>query len=150
MKMTTSKKTADTANPFETMTAINPDTFKAGYEKFAESMAAMADFQKGSLEAMMASANAFAKGAEKLAAEQSEFFKTAYETSVETAKAATSAKSPQESIEINSDYARGAIEKNLGQASKVADLWIETTKQTVEPLTVRYSEMVEKIQSFRP
>jgi len=148
--MTATKKTTTETNPFETMTTLNPEAFKEGYEKFAEGFSTMADFHKGSMEAFMASAGAFAKGVEKLTAEQSAFVKSAFEQSVATAKAASGAKNVQESVDINADFARESIEKNLGQATKVADLWIETTKETVEPLTARYSELVEKIQSYRP
>ena len=148
--MATTKKAANTAETFETMTAMSPETFKQGYEKMAEGFSTFADFQKGSMEAVMASAGAFAKGVEKLATEQSTFVKAAFEDGVATAKAASGSKSVQEAIDLNSEFVREAVEKNLGQFNKVADICIETTKDTVEPLTARYSELVEKIQSFRP
>ncbi len=148
--MAATKKTVQETNAFESMMAFNPESYKEGSEKFAEGVTTFTDFQKNYLEAVMASAGAFAKGVEKLTAEQTAFAKSSFEEGVAIAKAASSAKSLQESVDINSTYAREAIEKNLGQATKVADLWIETTKQTVEPLTVRYSELVEKIQSYRP
>lgn len=151
--MTVSKKTEKATDAFETMTTmttVNPEAFKQGYEKMAESMSTFADFQKDSYEAFVASAGAFAKGFEKLASEQATFVKAALEDTAANAKAMASAKSPQEAIELNSEFARSAVENNLGQVSKAADLWIETTKETVEPLSARYSEMVEKIQAFRP
>lgn len=148
--MTATKKTDKTADAFETLTTVNPEAFKEGYEKFAEGASTVADFQKDSYEAFVASAGAFAKGFEKLASEQTSFVKTAFENTVANAKAVASAKSPQEAFELSSEFARSAVENNLGQVNKAADLWIETTKETVEPLTARYSEMVEKIQSFRP
>ena len=151
--MTETKKTAKTAQPsdaFETLTALNPEAFKEGYEKMAEGVSAAADFQKESYEAFIASVGAFTKGFEKLASEQTNFVKTAFEDTVANAKAVASAKSPQEALDLNSEFARTAVENNLGQVNKAADLWIETTKETVAPLTERYSEMVEKIQAYRP
>ncbi len=148
--MTASKKTEKTTDAFETLTTVNPEAFKEGYEKFAEGVSTFADFQKETYEAFVASAGAFAKGFEKLASEQTTFAKAAFEDTVANAKAVASAKSPQEAFDVNSEFARTAVENNLGQVNKAADLWIETTKQTVEPLTARYSEMVEKIQAFRP
>ncbi|MEM8770746.1 MAG: TIGR01841 family phasin [Pseudomonadota bacterium] len=148
--MSNAKKTANEANPFENMTTMSPEMFKEGYEKFAEGVSAFADFNKGSLEAMMTAAGAFSKGVEKITAENSTYMKTAYEKGVAAAKSAASAKSVQEIVDIQSEFARDAVEQNLGQANKVAELWMDTTKGAVEPLTERYSEMVEKIQSFRP
>lgn len=148
--MTATKKTEKTTDAFETLTTVNPEAFKEGYEKFAEGVSTIADFQKDTYEAFVASAGAFAKGFEKLASEQTNFVKTAFEGSVANAKAVASAKSPQEAFDLNSEFARSAVETNLGQVNKAADLWIETAKETVEPLTARYSELVEKIQAYRP
>ena len=147
---TTTTKKATEATGFEAIPSFDTESYKQGYEKLAEGVTNVADFNKGSMEAMMAAATAFAKGVEKVTQEQSEFFKAAYEDGVATAKAASSSKSVQEAVELNTEFFRGAFEKNLGQANKVADLWIETVKQSTEPLTSRYSEMVEKAQSYRP
>ncbi|WP_375206268.1 phasin family protein [Hyphococcus sp.] len=141
--------TKTTAEAFD-MKAFSPESFKEGYEKFAEGMSSFADFHKESLNALMASAGAFAKGVEKLTAENASFSKSAFEETVATAKAASAAKTLQEAIELNSDFMKSSVEKNLGQINKVADIWTSTTKDAVEPLTERYSALVEKIQAYRP
>lgn len=148
--MAATKKTTTAAADMFEFNGFGPDSFKDGYEKFAEGLTAVADFQKESLNALMASAGAFAKGVEKLTAEQTAFSKTAFDDTVANAKAAAGSKTVQEAVELNSDFMRTTIEKNLGQINKVADIWSETTKDALDPLTVRYSEMVEKIQSYRP
>ena len=148
--MTAAKKTTSETNAFETMATLNPEAFKEGYEKFAEGVSTMADFHKSSLEAVMASAGAFTKGMEKLASEQTAFVKASFEDGVATMKAASASKTTQEAIDINTEFFRTSVEKNLGQVNKVADMWIETAKETVEPLSARYSDLVEKIQSYRP
>ena len=148
--MATAKKATGAAEAFETMTAFSPETFKEGYEKLAEGFSSFAEFQKGSMEAFMASAGAWTKGVEKLASEQSAFAKAAFEDTVANAKATAASKSIQDSFDLNSNFVRTTIEKNLGQANKVADLMIETAKDTVEPLSSHYGEVVEKIQTYRP
>ena len=148
--MTATKKAANPADAFDILSTANPEAFKEGYEKMAEGVSTFADFQKESYEAFVASAGAFAKGFEKLATEQTNFVKTAFEGTVANAKAVAAAKSPQEAFDINSEFARSAVENNLGQVNKATDLLMATTKETVEPLSARYSEMVEKIQAFRP
>ena len=148
--MAATKKAADGAEVFEKMMNISPESFKEGYEKIADSMTAMADFQKGSVEAIMASAGAFAKGFEKLTSEQTTFAKTAFEDGLANAKAASASGNVQEAVDLNREFVRKAIETNLGQVSKVTDIFIETAKETVEPLTDHYGELVEKVQAYRP
>ena len=148
--MAATKKTEKTEQAFEEMTGFGADAFKEGYQKMAENMSGMADFQKGYVEAFMASAGAFAKGIEKLTSEQSSFAKSAFEDTVANAKAASSAKSFQDAIELNSEFVRTSVEKNMGQFTKVAEIFTETAKETAEPMTSHYNELVEKVQAFRP
>lgn len=142
-------KTTNTDDAFD-IKAFSPESFKEGYEKFAEGISTFADFQKESLNAIMASAGAFTKGFEKLTAEQTAFSKAAFEETVANVKTASSAKSLNDAVELNSKFVRTSIEKNLGQINKVADICSETAKDSVEPLTTRYSDLVEKIQAYRP
>lgn len=142
----TNKKTA--AEGFETL-GFSPDTFKDGYEKFAKGLNSFADFQKGYMEAMMASANTVAKGFEKAASAQAGFVKEQYEETVALAKAAASSKSVQESIELQSEFAKTSFERNLGLVTKLADHWNGVAKEASEPLTKRYGEFVEMVQAYR-
>ena len=148
--MATSQKATQDANAFESMMSMNPDAFKQGYEKFSDSMAIFADFNKGAVETLMTSAGAFAQGVETITAAQTEFVKSSFENTVAASKSIAGAKSVQEAFDVQSQLARDVVETNLGQVNKVAELWAETSKETIAPLTERYSEMVEKIQSFRP
>ncbi len=148
--MAAAEKTAGATDNFEAFTTINPDTFKEGYEKLSEGVTALADFQKSTYEAILASANVFYKGVEKVATDSTAFTKTAMEEGVEATKAATSSKNIQEVFEANNQFVQSTVEKNLGQINKMADLWIETSKKAAEPLTARYNEFVELVQSYRP
>ena len=147
--MPASKGTAD-ATGFDAMTAMNPETLKEGYERMAKSVSTIAEFQKGAMDAMMSSAGAYARGLEKASAEHSAFVKEAYEDSAAATKAASTAKSVQEAMEIQSDFARAAFEKNLSFAAKLADHWTSVTKEATDPLTKRYGELVEQVQTYRP
>lgn len=141
------KKTA-TAEGFETL-GFNTDSFKDGYEKFANGLNSFADFQKGALEAMMASSSAVAKGFEQAASAQASFVKEQYEETVALAKAATASKSVQEAIELQSEFVRTAFERNLGLVTKLADHWNGVAKEAAEPMTKRYAEFVDRVQSYR-
>ena len=145
------KKTVEDASSetFEALTTFSPDTFKDGYEKFAKGMNSWADFQKSSVEALMASAGVFAKGLEHAASSQASFVKEQFEEGVATAKAAAASKSVQEAMELQNEFVRSAFEKNLGHATKLADHWTGVAKEAADPLTKRYGEFVEMVQSYR-
>lgn len=148
--MATKKSDENTAaETFESLTSFSPDAFKDGYEKISKSLNSWADFQKSSVEAMMASAGVFAKGFEKAASTQASFVKEQFEEGVATAKAAAASKSVQEAMELQSEYVRTAFEKNLGQATMLADHWTGVAKEAADPLTKRYGEFVELVQSYR-
>lgn len=148
--MATATKTTGAADAFETSAAINPDSFKEGYEKLTKGMSEIADFHKNSVEAVLASTGAFAKGVEKAASEQTAFLKSAYEDGVAAVTAASGSKSMQDVLEVQTDYLRSAFEKNLGHFNRLADHWMATGKQAAEPLKARYGEFVEMVQSYRP
>lgn len=148
--MATAKKSASAAETFETWTAATPEVFKEGYEKVAGSFSKFADFSRESLEAYTAAAGRLAKGFERAASEHTAFAKEQYEDGVAALKAASTSKSVQEAIDLQSEFLRGAFEKNLAQFNKLADNWLATTKEAAEPLTSRYSEFVDMVQSYRP
>ncbi len=141
------KKTAS-AEGFETL-GFNTDSFKDGYEKFSKGMNSFTEFQKASIEAMMASTNAFTKGFEQAASAQAGFVKDQYEDAVALAKAASTSKSVQETIELQSEFARTSFERNLGLVTKLAEHWNGVAKEASEPMTKTYAEFVEKVQTYR-
>jgi phasin family protein len=148
--MATAKKSASAAETIETWTAVSPDTLKEGYEKLATGFSKWADFNRESVEAMMASAGRLAKGFEQAASENSAFAKSSYEDGVAALKAATTSKSMQEALDIQSEFVRTLFERNLTQMNKLAEHWVSTTKEAAEPITARYTEFVEMVQSYRP
>ncbi len=138
-----------TTEAYELLTTFSPDALKDGYEKFAKGMTSWADFQKASVEAFMASASVFAKGFEQAASTQAGFVKEQFEEGVATAKAAAASKSVQEALELQNEFIRTAVEKNLGHATKLADHWTSVSKEAADPLTKRYGEFVELVQGYR-
>ncbi|MEO0399109.1 MAG: phasin family protein [Pseudomonadota bacterium] len=148
--MAATKKAAANGNGFDAFSAMNPEVMKEGYERVAKGVSTLAEFQKASLEAMMASAGVCAKGVEKAASEQSAFLKEAYEDGAAIAKEASTAGSVQEAIEIQSEFAREVFEKNISFASKLADHWTSVAKEASDPLSKQYGDFVEAVQSYRP
>ena len=143
------KKTTAKQDAFA-MNGYNADAFQDGFEKMTQGVSEFAKFQQQSFEAIMESAGAFAKGVERAATEHTAFVKEFYEEGVEVAQKASSSKSVQEALELQNEFARTAIEMNLGQATKVSEHWAGVAKETTDPLTKRYNDFVELVQTFRP
>ncbi|MBI1392147.1 MAG: hypothetical protein GC152_05325 [Alphaproteobacteria bacterium] len=139
-----------TAEAFDFAQIMTPESFKEGFDKAAESLRDATEFQKEAMEAMMTSAGVYAKGVEKAASEHSAFVKESYDDGAAAMKAATSASSVQEALEIQSEFSRSIMEKNLSFVAKLADHWTAVAKEATDPLAKRYGEFVEKVQAYRP
>lgn len=146
----TASKTAKTAEIFDLGAMMSPDAFKESYDRATDSLRTMADFQKETIDALMQSANVYARGIEKAASEQSAFVKETYDEGAAAAKAASTASSVQEAMEIQSEFGRAAMERNMSFATKLADHWTSVAREASDPLSKRYGDLVEMVQTYRP
>lgn len=144
--------------------ATAAETAKATAERFAEtgnqafkesvekSLAAFADMNshsKRNMEAMVASVTAATKGAEALGAQTFAYSKKAAEDQVAAAKSLAAAKSVQEAVELQTAWAKSALEAYIAQVSKASEIVSASIKDSVKPLNERVSAAVEKFQAAR-
>lgn len=141
---------ADTAkNTVEQFTAASNVAFKEGVEK---SLAAMNDINaqsKKNLEAIVASATASAKGAEALGAQAMAFSKAIFDTQVSAAKSLSGAKSVQEVVELQTAFAKSALETYIAEFGKMSETVSSSVKESMKPLNERVTAVVEKFQAVR-
>ena len=152
MSATAKKKTEPataTVEQFEQFTQQATTSFKDNFEKVSKGMAEMGEFSKENFDAMVEAATTYAKGVEEITTEQTSFAKDSMEKAVEQFKSVSTAKTPQEFMQAQTDFVRTAFETNLNQLHKLADAWTATTKSAAEPLNKRYTEVVEKAQAYR-
>ncbi len=150
--MSATKKKATAApsvEQFEDFAEQTNAKFKDNFEKASKSFAEVGEFSKENFEAVVESASVYAKGVEEIAAEQASFAKESVEKTVEQFKTISSVKTPQEFMQAQTDFFRGAFESNIAQMQKMADVWTTTAKTASEPLNKRYTEVVEKAQTYR-
>ncbi|MCI5043902.1 MAG: phasin family protein [Aquisalinus sp.] len=145
----TKKKPAAAAEQFEDFAEQATTSMKDGFEKMSKGMTDVSEFSKENFDAVMESATHYAKGVEEIAADNAAYAKASVEKTVEQFKAVSALKTPQEFIQAQTDFVRTAFESNLAQMQKVADAWTATAKSASEPLNKRYTEVVEKAQSYR-
>ena len=139
----TTRKPAGDAKEAADQTAA---TVNDGVDRMTKGMSQMGSFGQETVEAMMASASTLAKGMERVGQENLTFAKSQMETVAERAQAFAKVRTPQEFFEAQADYVRGAMEAQIEQANKVSDMMITATRDAAQPLSKRYSAMVEMMQ----
>ena len=133
----------------EQFTSASNVAFKEGVEK---SLAALNDanaYSKKNLEAVVASATAATKGAEALGAQAMAFSKTMFDNQVTAARSLASAKSVQEIVELQTAYAKSALETYMSEVAKMTDTVQASVKDAFKPINERVTESVEKLQAAR-
>jgi phasin family protein len=123
---------------------------KSQFEKAAKSAGDVASFNKETVEALVKSANATAKGVEAFNAEVVAFSKQSIEDTIAAAKAMMGARSMKEFVELQTDFSKSSFDAMVNQSTKMADLFMGTAKDAIEPIQARAATVVEHVQSLRP
>ncbi|AAK24131.1 hypothetical protein CC_2160 [Caulobacter vibrioides CB15] len=133
----------------EQFTTASNQAFKDGVEKSLAALAEANTHSKKNLEAVVASVTAATKGAEALGAETFAYSKKLAEDQVAAAKSLAAAKSVQEAVELQTAWAKSALEAYIAQVSKASEIVSASIKDSVKPLNERVSAAVEKFQAAR-
>ncbi len=141
---------ADTAkSTVEQITAASNTAFKDGVEKTLSALNDANSYSKQNLEAVIASVTAATKGAEALGAQAMAFSKTSFETQVAAAKSLAGAKSVQEVVELQTAFAKSALETYMAQMGALSETVSASMKDSMKPLNERVTAAVEKLQAVR-
>ena len=98
----------------------------------------------------MKAATTMTKAFEQINGEVLTFSKQQMEDGMSAFKAVLGARSFQEAWEVQSDFAKTALDSYISQASKLNELWLSSAKQAAEPLNARFAELAEAVQNVRP
>ncbi len=123
--------------------------FKDQVEKSLAGLNEMNAHSKKNLEAVVASVTAATKGAESLGALYMAYSKTAVENQVAAAKALSGAKSVQEAVELQTTWAKSAMELYMAEVGKMGETVAAAVKDSMKPLNERVTATVEKLQSVK-
>ena len=133
----------------EKFTAAGSQSFKDAVEKSLTAINELNAQSKHNLEAVVASATAATKGAEALGAQVIALSKKALEDNVAAAKSLSSARSVQEAVELQTAWAKSALETYLAEVNKASETVAASVKETLTPINARVTATVEKFQSAR-
>jgi len=120
-------------------------TMKEGMEKVMKTAEDFVAFGQGNLEAMMKSGQIWAAGVQDLSKHVAATAQASFDETFSTFKALTTVKSFKDAFEIQSTFARTAIEKTVNESSKLTETTLKLTEQTLAPLTARVTVAVEKL-----
>ncbi|KRB44735.1 MAG: TIGR01841 family phasin [Pseudomonadota bacterium] len=136
-------------NTVEQFTTAGNVAFKDAVEKSLASLNEVNAHSKKNLEAVIASVTASTKGAEALGAQAMAYSKKAVEDQVAAAKSLSGAKSIQEVVELQTNYAKSALEAYMAEFSKMSEIVSASVKDSVKPLNERVTAAVERLQAAR-
>lgn len=131
----------------EQFTTAGNQAFKDNVEKSLTALNEFNAHSKKNLEAVVASVTAATKGAEALGAHTMAFSKQALEDQVAAAKSLAGAKSVQEAIELQTGFAKAALEGYLANFGKITEVVTDSVKETMKPLNERVAAFVERTQA---
>lgn len=123
--------------------------FKDGVEKSLTALNEVNAQGKRNMEAVAASVTAAAKGAEALGAQAVAYSKKAFEDQVTQAKALAAARSVQEVVELQTAYAKVALEAYISELNRASETVSTAVKDTLRPLNERATSVVEQFQAAR-
>jgi phasin family protein len=136
-------------NTVEQFTTAGNVAFKDAVEKSLASLNEVNAHSKKNLEAVIASVTASTKGAEALGAQAMAYSKKAVEDQVAAAKSLSGAKSIQEVVELQTTFAKSALEAYIAEFSKMSEIVSASVKDSVKPLNERVTAAVERLQAAR-
>jgi phasin family protein len=91
-------------------------------------------FGKEQLEAASTAAASFAKGLQTIAAETTDYSKTSLETNSAYVEKLFGAKSFDDAVQTQSEYAKSAYESFVSQATKLGELYTNLAKEAFKPV----------------
>lgn len=123
--------------------------FKDSVDKSMTALNEMNAQSKRNLEALVASVTAATRGAESLSAQAMAYAKKTLEGQVEQARALSSARSIQEVLELQTAYAKSAVEGYMAEVNRASETLSTAVKDSFRPLNERATAVVETLQSAR-
>jgi phasin family protein len=133
----------------EQFTAAGNVAFKDAVEKSLASLNEANAHSKKNLEAVIASVTAATKGAEALGAQAMAYSKSALESNVTAARSLAGAKSVQEVVELQTAFAKSALETYMAEVGKMSEIVSASVKDSMKPLNERVTAAVERLQAAR-
>ena len=136
------KATTDAATKgYEQVMAAGQKNIDAAVRNYDELTA----LSKDTVEAWLAAGNVAGKGVEAFNAEMMAFAKGQVEDSVAATKAVMGAKTLQEAMELQAEFAKTTFDAYVSEGNKLGEMWAKTAQEVFGPINTRYTQAFEKL-----
>ena len=147
MNDTVTKFAEEAKTRTETVVAEFQTRAKAAVEKGQAGLADAVEFNKGNVEAVVASAKVAAKGVQDIASYSVEYGKGAIEKAVTDTRRLYAVKSPTEFFSLQSEIAKANVDEAVAQVSKFTESYLKLVGEVFQPLSNRYALAAEKVKT---
>jgi phasin family protein len=136
---------AVTSEAVEAASSIEPTqpTITRGIKSMMKTTEDFVAFGQANLEAFVKSGQIWSAGVQELTKQIANSAKASFDDSVSTFKAMSTVKSVKEAMDLQSNFAKAALEKAMAESNKLTDASIKLTEQTMAPITARVTVAVE-------
>ena len=119
---------------------------KGAVEKSQKLLAEMAEFNKGTLEAMVESSKIAARGFESMGQDAAAYAKTSFEGTTQTMKTLAAVKSPTEFMKLQADYMRSTFDALVAQTSRSTEASLKLAGEVAQPISNRVALAADKMK----
>ena len=129
--------------------AAGAQAFREGVDKSVASLTELNALNKKNLDAVVESATVAQRGVEALSSQSLAYGKKSWETGVAAAQSLSKARSVQELVELQTTFAKSAMETYMAEMTKMTDVLTASVKDSFKPINERVSASVETFQAAR-
>lgn len=104
-------------------------------------------YGKEAMDTLLKSYSTVTKGFQAIAAETAEYSKKAYEANVAHVEQLMSVKSVEAAIELNTSFAKSAVEGYLAELNKLGEMYSDIAKQSYAPAETAVAKATEAVKS---
>jgi phasin family protein len=123
------------------------DAFKTTVDRSIAAFDGLAVNSKANLEALADAAGAAAEYAQTVSAQAAAYGKKAVEDHLAAAKKLAAAKSVQEAFDIQTGYAKSALESYMVELTRFSDSFTSSVQRAAKPLNDRFAAAAEQFAS---
>jgi phasin family protein len=143
VEMTTAAESA-ASKSVEAAVEAGVSPLKQGVGKAMKTAEALVAFSHANMEAVMKSSQIWVSGVQDLSRHMAAAAQASLDDGMSAFKALSGVKSVKDAFELQSSFARSALEKSVAESGKLTDASFKLTEQALAPIAARVTVAVEK------
>ncbi len=132
------------ANQYEQTASLAREQFEKTSTALFKGCDEVTTLNKANVDAVVKASTVLGKGFESLGRELMDFAQAQFETSVETSRKLFAAKSVNELLGLQTEYARASLDTLLTESAKVTEMGVKVANEALAPIQTQTSATVEK------